>query len=60
MTEIPVHIYMVLDRSGSMELIKHDVIGGFNSFVEAQRREPGRCRLSMIQFDTQNPAQTNP
>jgi Mg-chelatase subunit ChlD len=57
MTEIPVHIYMVLDRSGSMELIKHDVIGGFNAFVEAQRREPGRCRLSMIQFDTQNPAQ---
>jgi len=44
---------MVLDRSGSMNSIRDDVIGGFNSFVAEQKAQPGECRLTMIQFDSQ-------
>jgi len=52
------NIYFVLDRSGSMHAIKDDVVGGFNSFVEEQRRadpSAGALRLSLIQFDTIKP-----
>jgi uncharacterized protein YegL len=49
------HVYFVLDRSGSMASIQSDVIGGFNSFVEQQRAQPGRCLMTLIQFDGQDP-----
>jgi len=52
---IPVHIYFVLDRSGSMASIQQDVIGGFNRFVEEQREQEGKCRLTLVQFDNQDP-----
>lgn len=48
-----VHITLVLDRSGSMNSTREDVIGGFNAFVAEQKALPGACRLTMIQFDTQ-------
>jgi len=51
----PVHVYFVLDRSGSMASIQSDVIGGFNSFVAQQRAQPGRCLMTLIQFDGQDP-----
>ncbi len=57
MAEIPVHIYFVLDRSGSMEAIASDVIGGFNAFIADQKTEEGECRLTMIQFDSHDPAE---
>jgi uncharacterized protein YegL len=44
-------ITMVLDRSGSMQSIKDDTIGGFDAFISEQRRVPGRCTVSMVQFD---------
>lgn len=44
-------ITVVLDRSGSMASVRTDTIGGFNTFVSAQRGEPGRCLLSLVQFD---------
>lgn len=44
-------IIVVLDRSGSMEHIKKDMEGGFNAFVEEQRREPGEARLTLVKFD---------
>src|SRR4029079_5782516 len=43
----------ILDRSGSMEAIASDVIGGFNRFLTDQQSEPGECRLSLVQFDDQ-------
>lgn len=49
------HICVVLDRSGSMESIREDTIGGFNAFVEQQKAAPGTATLSLIQFDTQGP-----
>lgn len=30
-------IVVILDESGSMEVQKSDVIGGFNSFIDTQR-----------------------
>lgn len=44
-------IAVVLDRSGSMSSIRADMQGGFNSFMAAQRQEPGECLVSLYQFD---------
>lgn len=49
------HITVILDRSGSMESIREDVIGGFNAFLGEQQRAPGMATLTLVQFDTQNP-----
>jgi Mg-chelatase subunit ChlD len=49
------HIAIILDRSGSMQSIRDDVIGGFNSFLETQRKEAGRATITVVQFDSENP-----
>ena len=49
------HIDILLDRTGSMQSIKDDVIGGTNAFIEDQANEPGECTMSLTQFDTQDP-----
>lgn len=43
-------ITMVLDRSGSMESVRTDTIGGFNSFLSEQQALPGECAVSLVQF----------
>jgi len=43
---------LIIDRSGSMTSCKTDAEGGINAFIEAQRKEPGECLFSLIQFDT--------
>jgi len=45
-------IAIVLDRSGSMETIRDDTVGGFNSFLEEQKKVPGKCFFTLVQFDT--------
>lgn len=45
------HISFLLDRSGSMQSIKDDTVGGFEAFIAEQRGEPGRCTVSLAQFD---------
>jgi hypothetical protein len=45
------HVYVLLDRSGSMSAIADDTVGGFAAFVREQRAVAGRCRLSLAQFD---------
>lgn len=47
----PTEIVVVLDRSGSMNSIRDDSIGGFNTFIEEQAGVPGECFISLIQFD---------
>ena len=37
------HISILLDRSGSMEAIRDDVIGGYNAFLAAQQQLPGKA-----------------
>ncbi len=45
------HIEFLLDRSGSMQSIRHDIEGGFDAFVGEQRKGAGRCTVSLAQFD---------
>ena len=47
-------IICVIDRSGSMENIRADAIGGFNTFLEEQQKDKSdRCLLTYTQFDTE-------
>jgi hypothetical protein len=49
------HITVILDRTGSMESIRDDTIGGFNAFLEQQKAETGVASLTLVQFDSQDP-----
>ena len=44
-------IISLVDRSGSMQSILDDAIGGFNTFLTAQQRQPSEAELSLILFD---------
>ena len=44
-------LVFVLDRSGSMSGLVSDTIGGFNSLVEKQKKEPGACAVTTVLFD---------
>lgn len=44
-------IVFILDRSGSMSGRENDVIGGFNSFIEEQKKVDGDCDVTLVQFD---------
>ena len=41
----------ILDRSGSMGGLESDTIGGFNSLINKQRKEPGEAYVSVVLFD---------
>ena len=60
MTNIPnpkiTHMYILVDRSGSMESIANDVIGGFNTTISDQQANGPDAKLTVIQFDSQDPA----
>ena len=49
------HITIILDRTGSMESIRDDTIGGFNAFLDEQQDTPGRATMTLVQFDSRNP-----
>ena len=44
-------ITIILDRSGSMECRRADVIRGFNDLIAEHKALPGKARLSLVQFD---------
>lgn len=46
-------ITVLLDRSGSMQSIADDTIGGFNAFLAEQKAQPGDATLSLVQFDSE-------
>lgn len=46
-------IVFILDRSGSMSGLEKDTIGGFNSMLEKQRKEPGDAVVSTVLFDNE-------
>lgn len=46
-------IAFLLDRSGSMQSIKSDVVGGFDAFLTEQRAGEGECRVTLAQFDNE-------
>ena len=51
----PTKLWFLLDRSGSMNALAQDVIGGFNTFVTDQARGPGSAHLTLVQFDSEAP-----
>ena len=44
-------IVFILDRSGSMNGLEADTIGGYNALLAKQRTEPGEARLSTVLFN---------
>ncbi len=44
-------IVCVIDNSGSMGIVKSDAIGGFNAFIEAQRKVEGDAVVSVYLFN---------
>lgn len=44
-------LVFILDRSGSMEGLEKDTIGGFNSMLKKQKTEEGEAYVSTILFD---------
>jgi len=49
------HISIILDRTGSMDEIREDIIVGFNAFLKEQQALPDEATMSFIQFDSQDP-----
>ena len=47
-------VVFILDRSGSMAGLEKDTIGGFNSLIEKQKREPGEAYISTVLFDNES------
>lgn len=45
-------LIFIVDRSGSMHDIASDMEGGFRTLIEGQRKLPGECFVSLVQFDT--------
>lgn len=44
-------ITFILDRSGSMESVRADIIGGFNNFLTTQKATNQDINCSLVQFD---------
>ena len=55
MADNPVHISVVLDRSGSMASVAEDIVGGFNEFLADQRQVAGSAAVTLVQFDSHDP-----
>lgn len=46
-------IVCIVDRSGSMGMIKPDAEGGLNAFIDEQKQVPGDAELTLVEFDSQ-------
>ena len=44
-------IICIVDRSGSMAAIREDAQGGFNTFIDDQKKAEGEARITLVQFD---------
>jgi uncharacterized protein YegL len=45
-------IICLLDRSGSMASLKNDMVNGLKTFVAEQKKLPGECLFTLVQFDS--------
>lgn len=54
MSKSKLTVHVVLDRSGSMQSIKDDTIGAFNSYVETLAKDAPDSKLSLTIFDSQS------
>ena len=55
MKESLTDITLLLDRTGSMEQIASDVVGGINTFIKGQKKAEGHATFTFIQFDSVDP-----
>jgi hypothetical protein len=46
-----IEIINILDRSGSMNELRNDIIGGYNAFLTDQKALPGKARITLVQFN---------
>jgi hypothetical protein len=46
-------IIFIMDKSGSMDTIKKDAIGGFNSFLATQQSQGDNALLTLVLFDSE-------
>lgn len=44
-------VVFILDKSGSMDNLTSDTIGGFNSLLKKQKEEKGECLVSTVLFN---------
>jgi hypothetical protein len=44
---------IILDRSGSMGLIRDDMVGGIEQLIRAQDAQPGMLTVDLVTFDTE-------
>lgn len=52
----PVHLYVLIDESGSMASMRTDVIGGFNELVRSEREDTTvPTRVTLAFFDSNDP-----
>jgi hypothetical protein len=49
------HITFLLDRTGSMSVVKADTIKGFNAFLKEQQLLEGSATMLLAQFDSTDP-----
>lgn len=47
-------LVFILDRSGSMNGLEKDTIGGFNAMIEKQKKEAGEALVSTVLFDNES------
>ncbi len=45
-------LFFIMDKSGSMESMVSDTIGGYNAFLEKQRKEEGQALVTTVLFNT--------
>lgn len=46
-------IIFILDRSGSMGYLTEDTIGGYNTYIENQKKEKGEALVTTVLFDNE-------
>lgn len=51
-----IELVFILDKSGSMQGLEKDTIGGFNSMIERQKKEEGEALVSTILFNEESKA----
>ena len=47
-------LVFILDRSGSMNGLEGDTIGGFNALIEKQKKQDGQVFVSTVLFDAES------
>lgn len=44
-------VLAILDRSGSMQSVRDEAIGGFNAFLGEQQKNPDPAKITLVLFD---------